>query len=727
MSDIKGVKIEKRSISHRRIEGKKPEWRGRVVSEKTQEYQRYADNVRSTLKKNLEEFKDNRGFFDKLGSAARRMFGGNEQEIKDNKEKYDSLVSNLTEYGVNFNFPKAIKEKLKNGEYLTENEFQLLNTALVNVTRLAPIKKAFTDQLKERNVSKIEGDITKEFPKDTPIDVHFLSALKRDLIKGGFPDMVTANPDPRKFEFFLGEFEPEVLEVKNREDLFKLKERLEECSKEALKSKPSETGKAARGEPIDITKNGIITKTLNQLLDTRSFWGRIFGDSANEAQVKLNYGALKGELAKQGVLLENIKNPAIEKLEKSEPLSEAELSRFTSWIYFEINKAKFKTDSGKEIQFIEQNLIDLFNYGEFQQIGRTGFEQFLHGLKQDMIKRGYPDRMTYPAKPYEFGVPNDIGDGFELFAVKEPRDLDTLQRKLDVFKKFIESREKKTAEVIESKMEPIEEERVVEKKAKELLIAPTKEKKPLPSVPVKPSIVSTGELPLPPIGKSLGEGEPIEFPKELPKFGFPEEEQPVSEVVEEKKEEKPAMKRGTPPPAPKKKEVVGAESKKPVEQKVPEKTAGGNLMSQIQEGIKLKSATERPIPAKVASEGEEVLSKVLAKEIESRRSALTTGKEKEEKTALSDYSGKYKTNVDAIDEKISNTFLDEEYKEALIKLTQNLIKENVTNDNLTQFSQQLTELENKKDDEGDAAIDKTIINLIRTLLDQVRTDQSQSI
>lgn len=179
----------------------------------------------------------------------------NRQRLQDIKNEFYEAVGSDFNYVIN-KMPSAVQNKLDNGEPLTALEVKELQKYALEAMRYQQYKK---DLIAQRPL-KFEGPLALSLPEGSQFKrwemERYLNELKLAIMKGGYPNLVTSNPEVNKFEFFNERGERKTITVSMEDNagfinsLRELNEQLNVCVKLADKLNPH-VGKAELGEKLD--------------------------------------------------------------------------------------------------------------------------------------------------------------------------------------------------------------------------------------------------------------------------------------------------------------------------------------------------------------------------------------------------------------------------------------------------------------------------------------------
>lgn len=129
--------------------------------------------------------------------------------------------------------PKAVQDKLKEGELLTSDEVKKLQAD----THMAILRQRYLDELRDNPIpAKLELEekfVNSKMPEKAIFE-KYLHKLREELMRANYPTMITSDLNPHRFKFFI-EGKYEEFSVHTLKDLRKLRERLDACVKEAKK------------------------------------------------------------------------------------------------------------------------------------------------------------------------------------------------------------------------------------------------------------------------------------------------------------------------------------------------------------------------------------------------------------------------------------------------------------------------------------------------------------
>lgn len=418
----------------------------------------------STATASIEQLKDNRGFWERLGG----IFVQEEtsQQLSNNyvavKNKFDADYK-----GVGVEMPKEIIQKFQVGDslagspaFLDDDEVkQLKNLALI-----AEQKIKFDEELAQKPMIKIEGHLKDAFQGQEPSEsvlLNYADSLKKLLLKEKcVPELVVSDLDPRKFVFiFQGTQKNEPpqrveVNVKTLDDLDFLQKCLEKCAQEAWEAKGVQAEEQASvsiigKDPFGIEIKDAVAKRqlleeLNKFgVDQRTRWDKFYGFFGGETQhvkqLKLENQTLLLKLNTifdKTVKGQSFNNAVVNKLPQSlwaklgsgEQLTENEVKQLQSYTFRAMKEQRFEDDLKRGVPSeITGNLKAEFN-------GKTPnkviFDRYLQKLKAELIRGGYPGLVTSDVDPRKFLF---FKEGKLItITIKSVKDLDNLEAELKV-------------------------------------------------------------------------------------------------------------------------------------------------------------------------------------------------------------------------------------------------------------------------------------------------------
>lgn len=402
----------------------------------------------------IEQLQDNRGILKKLGD-----YIVDKNVTEDSPDRFETVNTLFEQYkGVGIEVPIKIADKFQIEGPLAENPF--LNdeevNELKNLVYIAEQKLKFDEELKEKPVMVIDGNLKDIFGNKEPSEkelLRYTDTLKKWLTKEKcVPDLVVSDPDPRKFIFiFQGKGKtPELveIEVKTSEDLDQLQKNLEKCGIEAKKMKqdvPGERSIIQGKDPFGVREGHakkVVLEGFNKLSeDQRSKWDKFCGFLGIETehvkqlkvnnqlaftQLKINFNKLvKGDQSLKDIVSQLPENVTA-KLESGERLTEKEVKQLQTLASRAMQKQRFEEDLRNKVpREIRGKLRTAF---QGKTLENSVFERYLSKLKDTLISGGYPAFITSDVDPRKFLF---FLNG-QLIAVKvnSVNDLDVLQDRL---------------------------------------------------------------------------------------------------------------------------------------------------------------------------------------------------------------------------------------------------------------------------------------------------------
>lgn len=438
-----------------------------TIFENVQTERKDSEERRSDAKKHIIQLKDNRG----LGYKLMGMLVQEEDAEKLNMA-YGKVKNDFDKYKeIDVEIPETIQGKFehidKDGKvtvygspaYISDKEAEELEEIAYDAER----KLTFQKQLKERGGLDIKGNLIDGLKKPITEDLlkTYCDGLKKYIQKMGlYPDLLTTDSDPQKFIFFRSkDSKPYVLTVKTQEDLQELENLLKEANvesenqgKKGISFDTKDPFKIKEGE----AKRQILRELSQLSVDSRDWWDRMWGaigietDHVKETkassvqlfkQIEASFNRVVGRQnleaneSYQDVVFSELSGAVQDKLQKGQPLNSVELRQVQEQTFLAMQRQRYIDDLRERVP--ADIVGSLSTKLKDAKIERGEFHQYLHKLKGELIRGGYPALITSDSDVRKFIFFNN--GVHEEIIVEKKTDLDKLEDLLRACRKEAES------------------------------------------------------------------------------------------------------------------------------------------------------------------------------------------------------------------------------------------------------------------------------------------------